>query len=169
MDIIKQLTDIDIIQHGNFVLKSGLTSNIYIDLRKVINYPMIYKEICHNIFNLIDDSNIDKLKLCGIPYGGIPCASFISIQYNIPMIFFRKEKKNHGTKKLIEGVYNTGDEVILIEDVITTGSSIKDAFQLLQSQGLIIKQIIVIFSRHPEKNLVINGVPIQYLYHIDDL
>ena len=167
MNIIQELKRRRIIKHGTFKLKSGKTSNIYIDLRNVISFPEIHKEICMLLSQKIDN-NIDKI--CGTPYGAVPYASYISIDQNIPMIFLRKETKEHGTKKLVEGEFRKGDRVVLIEDVTTTGSSIIESAKQLENEGLVVSQIITIVSRIPNVNEMYNeNVPIQYLFHIKDL
>ena len=163
--MIKRLIDKNIIERGEFTLKSGEKSNIYIDLRKVISYPELHRDICEEISNRLE-TNVDVI--CGTPYGASPYASYISIKNNIPMIFLRKEAKQHGTKKIVEGVYQPNQKVVLIEDVITSGDSVQEAAKTLELQGLKVVQIITIVSRSKEP-LFYNNVPINYLYHIDNI
>ena len=163
--MIKRLIDKNIIERGEFTLKSGEKSNIYIDLRKVISYPELHRDICEEISNRLE-TNIDLI--CGTPYGAIPYASYISIKNNIPMIFLRKEVKQHGTKKIVEGVYHKNQRVVLIEDVVTSGNSVRDAAKMLESQGLKVAQIVTIVSRS-KKPLFYNDIPITFLYHSDDI
>lgn len=163
--MIKRLLDNNIIERGEFTLKSGEKSNVYIDLRKVISYPDLHRDICDEISSrLATSANL----ICGTPYGAVPYASYISIKNNIPMIFLRKEAKQHGTKKIVEGVYHENQKVILIEDVITSGNSVQEAAKTLELQGLKVVQIISIVSRCKDQ-LYYNNVPINYLYHIDDI
>ena len=164
--MIKKLYEKNIIKKGEFKLKSGEISNTYIDLRNVISYPDIHREICCEISKNID-KDIDLV--CGTPYGAVSYTSYISILNNIPMIFLRKEIKNHGTQKLIEGIYSKNNKVLLIEDVTTTGGSVIEAAELLEKEGLIISQIITIVSRNSNKNMIYKNIPIKYLYHINDI
>ena len=172
---IELLKNHDIIKKGEFKLKSGEISDIYIDFKKVISFPYLHKQICDEIINVINKqyihpSSISNLYnppslICGTPYGAVSYTSYISIKQNIPMIFLRKEQKKYGTKNLIEGNFKQNEKVILIEDVITTGSSVIESAQALEAQGLIISQIIAIFSRSPNLNLKYKNIQIEYLYH----
>ena len=164
--MIQKLYEKNIIKRGEFKLKSGEISNIYIDLRNVISYPEIHHRIC---FEIIKNINKDIDIICGTPYGAVSYTSYISILNNIPMIFLRKEIKNHGTQKLIEGIYSKNNKVLLIEDVITTGNSVIETAKILEKEGLIVSQIITIVSRNNNKNIFYKNIPIKYLYHINDI
>src|SRR5207253_7765863 len=127
--LIDEFVNNGVIKSGQFTLKSGLTSNIYIDLRMMISYPSSMKLLLSLIIDLMKQHNIDKListnqgkiHIVGCVYAGIPIASLLSVYTDLPMLIVRKERKTYGTKSLIEGKYNEGDSVILIDDIITTG------------------------------------------------
>ena len=164
--ILRDLVKENIIQRGEFNLKSNQKSNIYINLKNIISFPKLNLEICDMIYSKIrDDNNL----ICGTPYGAVPFSSYISIKHDIPMIFIRKEQKNYGTKKLVEGNYNKNDKVILIEDVVTSGNSVFETASKLEEHGVIVSQIITVFSRNDNKCLKFKDVPIEYLFHISDL
>ena len=97
--IIQLLKEKNIIKYGEFKLKSGKISNIYIDLKKVISYPDLHTKICNKISEIINP-NVELI--CGAPYGAVSYVSIISVNKNIPMLFLRKEQKNYGLKNLIE-------------------------------------------------------------------
>lgn len=164
MDLITKFYECGIIEKGEFKLKSGKISNIYIDLRKSISFPDVHKKICYELANKIRLT--DNLRICGTPYGAVSYTSYISITNNIPMIFLRKEQKMHGTKKLVEGVFNYGDNIVLIEDVITSGQSVIESATQLEKAGLNVVQIIAVVSRS-KQNIKYKDVDIQYLYHIN--
>ena len=126
------------------------------------NLPKITDELYKRI------KTCDNKKICGTPYGAVSYTSYISIDNNISMLFVRKEKKNHGTKKIIEGDYSLGDEVILIEDVITSGESVINTAEILEKEGLIVTQIIAIFSRNIN-NLYYRNIPIEYIFNLNDI
>lgn len=142
MDIITKLKNIDCFKEGNFTLKSGKMSNYYIDLRPLVSYPQILDQVSELIYKKI--GKFDGF-LCGLPYAGIPYAQTISVIHNIPNILLRKERKKHGTGKMIEGTIKNGDELVIIDDILTTGSSIIESLEHLEQFN--IKKIIVIVDR----------------------
>jgi len=164
--MIDEFVKNNIVQYGDFLLKSGQKSNIYINLKKIISFPELHSKISDMIASKITPG-IDLI--CGTPYGAISFTSYISITQNIPMIFLRKETKDYGTQKLIEGNYSPGQTVVLIEDVTTTGNSVKDAAKKLEEYGLKVIQIITVFSRSNDLLLEYNTIYIEYLFHLTDL
>ena len=168
-NILEQLQQNKIIQHGEFVLKSGKKSNIYIDLRQIISFPKLHEGICKLLIEKINESGTPDL-ICGTPYGAVPYSSFISISENIPMIFLRKEQKAYGMKRQIEGNFKPDNTVVLIEDCTTTGSSVIDAAEKLEQSGLQVVKIISIVLRHPSKTFMYKSrIPVEYLWHISDI
>ena len=109
--------------------------------------------------------------MCGIPYGALPFSCCLSTEFNIPQIIVRKEAKSYGTKKLIEGIFKDYDELILIEDIVTTGSSIIELIDKLKEYNLNVKQIIVIIDRsnNEMENVKKLGYNITSLFSIKDI
>jgi len=162
--IINEFIDKQIIKYGNFTLKSGEVSNYYADLKSLVNYPKMVNRIMNDIYQELINYNLCEEEggssydftdyvICGIPYGGIYFASLLSSISNIPLILLRNDVKNHGTKQQIEGNY-TGKKVILIEDVITTGTSIIESLKILHSHNIEVSYIFVLLNR--EKGGFIN-------------
>lgn len=164
--MINDFIEHNIVQYGNFQLKSGKISNVYINLKNVISFPNLHQKVCEKLAEKIH-SNVDLI--CGTPYGAISFTSYISIIKKIPMIFLRKETKDYGTKKILEGHYSNKQKVVLIEDVTTTGNSVREAANILEEQGLEVVQIITVFSRAEDLCLKYNDISIEYLYHLHDL
>ena len=150
--MISEFIEKGLIKQGEFVLKSGEKSNMYIDLKSIISYPELHKKVSDELIKKFNP-DLKYNTLCGTPYGALPFTSYISISQNIPMVLLRKEQKKYGTCKRIEGVYNRNNKVILLEDVITTGESVEEAAKVLEDFGLEIVQIISVFSRSKDKNL----------------
>ena len=98
--MIKELIEKNCIKIGNFTLKNGETSKYYFDMKNIISYPSLLKSIGDMIYNKLGDFDI----ICGIPYGGLPIATYISTRYNKPLIFVRDTPKDYGTKKQRLGI-----------------------------------------------------------------
>jgi len=162
---LKILYRIGCIQTGQFTLKSGKVSDVYIDIRKIISFPEHLLDISMEISNIAMQLPYDRI--CGIPYGGIPLATGASILKEIPMIQIRKKAKAHGMKNLIEGTWNHGDRVILVDDVLTTGSSLLEYKKKLEYAGLVINDVIVFVDRSQEELDL--GCNIHSLVKIDNL
>jgi len=150
--IIEKLKNVGILKYGEFTLKSGLTSNYYCDFRTLISYPNILK----SIYNLIPSSTFENIDLvCGVFFGGMPLANLISFEKNIPQIFVRDNEKTYGTKKQIEGNFTKGQTVLLVEDVITSGSSVLEKIKILEKYELNIV-VLTILNRNETLNVIDN-------------
>ena len=133
------------IKFGEFTLKSGLKSPIYIDLRRIITYPKLLEQIGQAYLPLLKELKFDRL--AGLPYAAIPIATAISLAGNYPMIYPRKEAKSYGTKAEIEGEYYAGETTVIIDDLATTGGSKFEAIEKLTGAGLLVKDIVVLVDR----------------------
>jgi orotate phosphoribosyltransferase len=163
-DLIIDLYNKNCIKFGKFTLKNGTTSPIYIDMKNIISYPYLVNIISNFFINEI--KSLETNYICGVPYGGIPIASLISNKNNIPMLMIRKEIKKYGLKKSIEGEYEKGQTCILIEDTITTGSSINKFVNLLIKEGIIVKHVFVICDRRDKNTIPSLRYKIQSLFDI---
>ena len=133
------------IKFGEFTLKSGLKSPIYIDLRQIITYPKLLQQIATAYLPVLRP--LSFVRLAGLPYAAIPIATAISLAGNYPMIYPRKEVKTYGTKAEIEGEYHAGETVVVIDDLATTGGSKFEAIEKLTSAGLVVKDVVVLVDR----------------------
>lgn len=139
------LLDASCIKFGDFTLKSGLQSPIYIDLRRIITYPKLLAQIGAAYLPILEKLKFDRL--AGLPYAAIPIATAVSLQGNYPMIYPRKEIKPYGTKAEIEGEYHAGETAVIIDDLATTGGSKFEAIEKLTGAGLVVKDVVVLIDR----------------------
>jgi len=133
------------IKFGSFTLKSGLQSPIYIDLRQIITYPKLLEQVGQAYLPILKDLQFSRI--AGLPYAAIPIATAISLAGNYPMIYPRKEVKTYGTKAQIEGQYQAGETVVVIDDLATTGGSKFEAIEKLTGVGLVVKDVVVLVDR----------------------
>lgn len=141
-----KLYEIGAIQFGEFLLKNGQKSSIYINLRKIISYPILLQQISNAMHEQLKKAPHYQL-VCGVPYTALPIATTYSLAFDIPLIMRRKEKKEYGTKQMIEGVYKTGQKTLVIEDVITTGGSILETTHDLEEAGIEVAAVIAVIDR----------------------
>ncbi|MEA5534355.1 bifunctional orotidine-5'-phosphate decarboxylase/orotate phosphoribosyltransferase [Crocosphaera sp. XPORK-15E] len=146
-DLILQLYDIGCLLFGEYVQASGATFSYYVDLRKIISQPQLFHQVLSAYGDILKRLNFDRI--AGIPYGALPTATGLSLMLHHPMIYPRKEVKAHGTRRLIEGNFHPGEKVVVIDDILITGKSVREGAEKLKSSGLIVEDIVV-FIDHEE-------------------
>ncbi|XP_076650060.1 rudimentary-like [Halictus rubicundus] len=161
------LFEIDALKFGDFVTKVGLKTPVYFDLRVIISYPKIMARLAKALWTFSEGcTNISQI--CGVPYTALPLATLISVDSNIPMLIKRKEAKAYGTMKMIEGYFEEEDNCVIIEDVVTSGSSIIETVQTLRKEGLKVTDAFVVIDREQggKKNVEAHGINMRSLYSI---
>ncbi len=143
--LANSLLDSGCVKFGQFTLKSGLLSPIYIDLRQLVGYPKVLAEVAAAYLPILKTLTFDRL--AALPYAALPIAAAISLQGGWPMIYPRKEVKEYGTRAEIEGVYSTGERAVVIDDLATTGGSKFEAIEKLTDAGLVVTDVIVLIDR----------------------
>ncbi|UEQ78959.1 orotidine-5'-phosphate decarboxylase [Chryseobacterium arthrosphaerae] len=158
-----------IIKFGRFTLKSGIESPFYVDLRPLASDPKILKNLANYLLEMLPLDNFDLI--CGVPYAALPMATAMSLESYIPLIIKRKEAKSYGTKKLIEGIYQKGQNCLLVEDVITSGKSLVETIAEVEQEDLKVSDIVVVLDREQGgKQLLENkGYRVHTLFNISEV
>lgn len=143
--IADELLEYGCIQFGQFTLKSGLQSPIYIDLRRLAGNPGLLAQVADAYRSLLGDLRFERL--AAIPYAAIPIATAISLASGWPLIYPRKEAKEYGTRAEVEGVYHPGEIAVVIDDLTTTGGSKFETIEKLTSNGLQVRDVVVLIDR----------------------
>ncbi|WP_404785769.1 bifunctional orotidine-5'-phosphate decarboxylase/orotate phosphoribosyltransferase [Altericista sp. CCNU0014] len=142
--LIVQLFDIGCLMFGNYVQASGAVFPYYIDLRRIISNPQLFHQVLEAYAVLSAPLEFDRI--AGIPYGSLPTATGLSLKLNRPMIYPRKEVKAHGTRRLVEGHFESGETALVIDDVLITGKSVLEGIQKLETSGLRVSDIVVLID-----------------------
>jgi orotate phosphoribosyltransferase len=153
----------NIIRFGNFTLASGKNSSYYADLRLIPSYPHQFRKMIKNLQNLIvEKTGLDDFDcLASVPTGGLVVTSALAIEIVKPLIYVRSRPKEHGTAKSIEGKISAGMKVVMVDDVVTTGTSVLNGINQLKEAGLLVSDLYVIINRLEGADKALNDIGVQ--------
>ena len=159
------------LQFGEFTLASGAKSDYYIDIKKASTNPEVLYLISQLMAEKVQMSGKKYERIAGVVLGSVPLAAALSLATGIPYVMVRKEKKDHGTSKLIEGDMKEGDRVLVVEDVITSAGSSAAAIATLRDAGASVEDLISVIDREAggEEALKSIGVTLSSLVKASDL
>ncbi|WP_216904682.1 bifunctional orotidine-5'-phosphate decarboxylase/orotate phosphoribosyltransferase [Synechococcus sp. CCY 9618] len=140
-ELILDLFDIGCLLFGDYVQASGAVFNYYVDLRQIISDPNLFHRVLHAYAGQLGELVFDRI--AGIPYGSLPTATGLSLQLHKPLLYPRKEVKAHGARRLIEGDFEEGDRVVVVDDILITGGSVLEGIAKLESSGLEVEDVVV--------------------------
>jgi orotate phosphoribosyltransferase len=167
------LLKLDAIKFGVFKLSSGKASPYYIDLRVIPSFPDAFREICDfyaaYITKPVGLKNFERI--AGVPVTGIIFASQISYNLKKPFLFVRKGVRLHGRARRVEGVLASGDRVLLIDDLVTTGLSLKKTAEAVRAEGGVVTDAVVFLDREEggKQKLEKSGIKLHSLLKISEI
>ena len=129
-----------------FTWASGLKSPIYCDNRVTLSYPQVRTFIREGFVKMCLDKFGKPDVIAGVATGGIPQGALVAQELGLPFVYVRSEKKSHGMNNQIEGVINSGQSVVIIEDLVSTGKSSLNAVEALREKGAVIKGMLAIYT-----------------------
>jgi orotate phosphoribosyltransferase len=169
----KVLVKMNVIQFGTFKLTSGKLSSYYINLRVVPSFPDVFKEVVacylYTLKNKVGLTSFDAI--CGIATSGLTFASAVAYTLSKPLLYVRREKKEHGLGKVLEGIIYPGWRVLILDDLATTGESILTATRAVRSEGGRVEDAVVLIDRREgaERALLNEGVKLHCFTDISEL
>lgn len=167
-DLVVALHEIGAFRFGDFVLKDGRHSPFYVDLRLLVSNPKVLARAAHEL--LVCSASLRFDRIAGIPYAGLPLAIAMCLESDRPLVYPRKEVKDYGTRKRVEGFFQPGDRALVVDDVITTGGAKIEAVQPLREAGLVVEDIIVVVDRqqNAEAMLAAQGLRLHRVVRIEE-
>ena len=172
-EMAKILIKIDAVKFGVFKLTSGKASPYYVDLRIVPSFPDAFAEICNfyaeQITTQIGLKNFDRI--AGVPIAGIPFASQIAYNLRKPFLYVRKGIRRHGRKRRVEGLLVSGDRVLIVDDLVTTGLTLRKAAEAIRAEGGIVNQAVAFMDREEggREKLTKHGIQLRTLLKISEV
>ena len=173
VEMARILHKIDAFKFGLFKLTSGKVSPYYIDLRIVPSFPDAFRQICdfygEAITSQIGLKNFDRI--AGVPIAGIPFASQIAYNLKKPFLYVRKGVRLHGRQRRVEGILISGDRVLLVDDLVTTGLTLKKAAEAVTAEGGIVKETVALLDREEggKEKLAKRGIQLHALLKISEV
>ncbi len=157
------------VRRGDFTLSSGKKSNFYIDIKGAISEPEALDTIASEMAKLIKDERPDRI--AGVAVGAVPLATALSLKTGIPFLIVRKEKKGYGTGAQVDGSMKPGENVIVVEDVTTTGMSSLAAVEALRAMKARCDRVVAVVDREEgsAENLSKHGVRLIALFKAGEL
>jgi len=168
-DLALALLDAGCVKFGDFELKSGDRSPIYFDLRLLTGHPELLSQVADAFAPILEHLTFDRL--AAVPYAGLPIATAIALRLGRPLIYPRKEAKEYGTGATVEGGFNPGETVVLIDDLVTSAGSKVEAVDKLTAVGLKLRDVVVLIDREAggHKALAEVGLELHSVFTFSEL
>lgn len=158
-ELIELLKECGAIQFGRFVLTSGAVSDYYINIKKASSNPKILKILAKEMVEYTQGYDF----IAGMELGAVPLIVALSLETNIPYLIIRKEKREHGTSKQIEGEDTKDKRVLVIEDVTTSGGSVVKSIQILRENKAIVDEVIVVVDRETGAEEKLRNIDVSFI------
>jgi orotate phosphoribosyltransferase len=166
------LAKLEALKFGSFKLTSGKISPYYIDLRIIPSNPEAFKLVIEIYSGEVEKIGVENFDvIVGVPTAGIVFASALAYHLGKPMAYVRKEAKVWGLGKAVEGLIKSGDKILLVDDLITTGKSMIDAAEAVRNAGGFPSHGLVLIDREESgvRNLSSKGINLKAYTKITEI
>ena len=165
--IIERIKSLAVL-HGDFTLRSGRKSTYYVDKYRFTTDHEVLAELGTMLARHVT-ADVDRI--AGAELGGVPLAAACALAAKKPFVIVRNAKKDYGTAKQVEGLFNKGDRVLLVEDILTTGGQVLEAAKSLEALGVEVVKIVACIDRleGATKNITDAGHKVEALFTTADL
>ena len=153
---------------GDFVLSSGQRSRFYVDKYLFSTEPGLLKDLARELAASLPEGTA---KLAGVELGAVPLAAATALETGLPYVIVRKGTKEYGANagRAVEGRLGPGEKVVLVEDVVTTGTQVLRAAGVLEGEGAEIAGIVAVLDRRDERALHLGPYPFEALLELQDI
>jgi orotate phosphoribosyltransferase len=155
------------VQFGSFTLASGKTSDYYVDIKRALTRPELLREIARRMAPHVRGYD----RIAAVELGAVPIAAAVALESSVPFVMVRKEAKEHGTRQPFEGEMRPGDRVVFVEDVVTTGGTLRAAVERMRASGAVVDRAVAVVDREEggTATLVAAGIALVSLLTARDL
>ncbi len=158
MSLAEALVSCGALRFGDFTLTSGRKSHYYVDIKRAVTRP----DILSLIARLMLPYTAGHSRIAGMELGAVPIAVALSLEASIPYVMVRKEGRRHGTQKSLEGELKAGERVLVVEDVTTTGGSVRKAVEALRGEGAEVDRVICVVDREEGAEAALREVGVEF-------
>jgi orotate phosphoribosyltransferase len=165
-ELVDALRDAEAVKFGEFELSHGGTSEYYVD-----KYVFETDPRCLGLIASAFADRVGEERLAGVALGAVPLVAATAVETDRPYVIVRKEAKAYGTGNRIEGGFEAGEEVVVLEDIATTGQSAIDAVEALRAAGAVVERVVVVVDREEgaASNLAEHDVELEALLTASEL
>lgn len=161
-ELVQALKNCGAVKSGDFTLASGKKSTYYVDIKKAITDPATLELIARRITAVIEERHIRAEVIGGVAVGGIPLATAVSLKTGLPLTIVRKSLKEYGTGGRFIGDV-AGRQLLMLEDVTTTGGSVIEAIKDLRDAGSFVNMVITVVDRDEGATSALKDIGVEML------
>lgn len=167
--VARLLMEIEGVRFGKFRLKDGRESPFYVDLRSIVAFPRALQQVGKWLARAARPVAYDCI--AAVPYAGLPIGVAMSFAAGKPLVYPRKEPKNYGTERVVEGRFLPGQCALLVDDVLTSASAKLESVRSLRAVGLVVRDVLVVVDRQEQGREILaqQGIRVHALVGIREL